>query len=518
MKQTIIFIVLLIFFIISHSYAQWYPQDSGGIWLNRVDFVSVDVGWAGAYWEIIKTTDSGETWNTIYEIPQTNTAVNSFDFVDVSNGWLLMYVSGISGTEIYHTTDGGETWSLQYTSDDLYWEIQFIDENSGWCIGNTTVNPIILITTDGGINWFSEYVDPNNYPDLNLVNFINANEGWAAGQALYKTTDGGFTWTTQISAYTFMMGIQFVNSEIGWYTDSQYLLKTTDGGNSWNQQFYHGTLGWNAAPFFFTDTDNGWIAYHNIIYHTTNGGADWVWQSPGAGLGAADIYFVDENIGWIVGSGGTILHTINGGLPVELVSFTAEVKENTVILNWETATELNNNGFEILRRVYPSERGEISDDSDWNKIGYVPGHGTTTEPQSYFFTDEPLSPANYEYRLKQIDFDGTYEYSEIVMVEVEIPNKFVLQQNYPNPFNPSTNIKFTIPVVETGHAPSVQLKVYDVLGNEVVTLINKEMQAGSYEVEFSATGRDDHTLPSGIYFYKLKAGSFVETKKMVLMK
>ena len=128
MKLTITCLLLLQFFVVSHSYAQWYPQNSGSQWLNKVDFVSVNVGWAGAYWEIIKTTDSGETWNTIYEIPQTNTHVESFDFVDDSHGWLLLYVYEISGMEIYCTTDGGETWALQYTSDDLYWEIQFIDE------------------------------------------------------------------------------------------------------------------------------------------------------------------------------------------------------------------------------------------------------------------------------------------------------------------------------------------------------------------------------------------------------
>jgi hypothetical protein len=192
-------------------------------------------------------------------------------------------------------------------------------------------------------------------------------------------------------------------------------------------------------------------------------------------------------------------------VPVELVSFSYEINEkNDVTLSWITATETNNWRFEIERKTVNYQ---------WEKIGFVDGYGTTIKPQFYSFIDESLQTGKYQYRLKQIDYDGSFEYSDIVVVEIGIPNEFTLEQNYPNPFNPTTKIKFSIPFVETRDRVSVQLKVYDVLGNEVATLVNEEKPAGSYEVEWYATG-----LPSGIYFYQLTVGSFIDTKKMILLK
>jgi hypothetical protein len=193
-------------------------------------------------------------------------------------------------------------------------------------------------------------------------------------------------------------------------------------------------------------------------------------------------------------------------IPVELVSFTAELNENNVVLKWITATENNNNGFEIQRKL---------DNPDWEKIGFVEGHGTTTEIQEYSYTDDisNIKGNSVTYRLKQIDFNGSFEYSKEVLVEIVTPLDFALYQNYPNPFNPSTKIKFSIPYVGTSLMKFVQLKVYDILGNEVVTLVNEYKPAGSYEINFDARG-----LPSGVYFYQLKAGDFVSTKKMILLK
>jgi len=205
---------------------------------------------------------------------------------------------------------------------------------------------------------------------------------------------------------------------------------------------------------------------------------------------------------------------------VELQSFTAEVFGSTVQLFWSTATEINNSGFEILRGVYPERnRRAQNDNNGWEKISFVPGFGTTTEVHHYSFIDESLPAGNYQYRLKQIDFDGTFEYSNIIEVTIDAPSIFSLEQNYPNPFNPTTKIKYEIPLSppllkgESEAGGFVTLKVYDVLGNEVATLVNEEKPSGTYEVEFGGTN-----LPSGIYFYQLKTGSFSETKKMVLLK
>ncbi|MCH8034272.1 MAG: T9SS type A sorting domain-containing protein [Bacteroidetes bacterium] len=200
-------------------------------------------------------------------------------------------------------------------------------------------------------------------------------------------------------------------------------------------------------------------------------------------------------------------------IPVELISFTASVTVNDVHLIWSTATELNNSGFEIQKLNPPLNPLPGGGPKRWVKIGFVFGHGTTTEQQNYSFIDESVSSGKYQYRLKQIDYDGTFEYSDIVELEVGLPTEYSLEQNYPNPFNPSTTIQYAV-----SKRQFVTLKVYDVLGNEIATLVNEHKLAGSYEVEFNSMGLIHQTLTSGIYFYQLKAGSFVETKKMILLR
>ena len=195
-------------------------------------------------------------------------------------------------------------------------------------------------------------------------------------------------------------------------------------------------------------------------------------------------------------------------VPVELSLFTASADENSITLNWSTVTETNNSGYEIERKTHFDER--------WMQVGFVPGFGTTTEKKNYEFTDVNLVIGFYSYRLKQIDFNGIFEYSNEVFAEVGTPKNFALFQNYPNPFNPSTTISWQSPV-----SSWQTLKIYDVLGNEVTTLVDEYRPVGKYEIEFNpASGI--RNLASGIYIYQLKAsgqnGTFVETKKMLLMK
>lgn len=187
-------------------------------------------------------------------------------------------------------------------------------------------------------------------------------------------------------------------------------------------------------------------------------------------------------------------------VPVELTSFVGSVQGDGVVLNWTTATELNNQGFEI-------ERSTVSE--DWAKIGYVPGFGTTTEPRSYSFVDNNVSGGTYYYRLKQLDFNGEFEYSDEIEVLVDLtPTNFELFQNYPNPFNPTTRIKYQL-----DKNSFVTLKVYDILGNEVATLVNEDKPAGIYEINFSA-----EDLPSGTYLARLTGAGSTKTIKMTLVK
>ncbi len=195
-------------------------------------------------------------------------------------------------------------------------------------------------------------------------------------------------------------------------------------------------------------------------------------------------------------------------LPVELTSFTGSAKGSSVILNWQTATEVNNYGFSV-------ERASTALGMKWEEIAFVQGHGNSNSPKEYSFTDNlalahDLNLDRIQYRLKQMDFDGKFEYSNIVEVEVAHPANYQLMQNYPNPFNPETTISYKIQA-----ASQVSLKVYDILGREVATLVNEYEQAGKHSVEFRTKNVE---LTSGIYFYRLKSGSFSVTKKLVLIK
>jgi hypothetical protein len=171
-----------------------------------------------------------------------------------------------------------------------------------------------------------------------------------------------------------------------------------------------------------------------------------------------------------------------------------------VILNWRTETEVANFGFDLERS---------SDGITFNKIGFVEGNGNSNSPNEYTYSDdvEKLAGKLY-YRLKQIDSDGSFSYSQVISVVLGVPDQFVLNQNYPNPFNPSTIISWQMPI-----RSHVTIKLYDMLGSEVTTLINEEKEAGYYNIEFNA-----NELASGIYFYNISAGIFNSTKKMVLVR
>ena len=194
--------------------------------------------------------------------------------------------------------------------------------------------------------------------------------------------------------------------------------------------------------------------------------------------------------------------TVQDVVPVELTSFSASFVKNAVNLKWATATELNNKGFYI-------ERSNLKNSNEWQTVSFVNGNGTTTETKQYSFSDHtPLQGLSY-YRLKQVDYDGSFTYSNIVeVVNGGVVNNFELAQNFQNPFNPSTKISW-----QSSVEAQTTLKIYDVLGNEVAVLINEFKPAGNYEVDFNASN-----LTSGVYLYKIEAGNFSQTRKMLLMK
>ncbi|HMU42504.1 MAG TPA: T9SS type A sorting domain-containing protein [Ignavibacteriaceae bacterium] len=193
---------------------------------------------------------------------------------------------------------------------------------------------------------------------------------------------------------------------------------------------------------------------------------------------------------------------VGGALPVELTSFTAAQLNGNVTLNWETASEINNNGFEIER---------AADGGSWMRIGFVSGYGTSTEMHSYSFSDNNINAGKYFYRLKQLDYNGSFKYSDLVEISVA-PETFKLYNNYPNPFNPTTNIVYGLPI-----DAQVSLHVYNSIGEQVAELVNGFQSSGLYKITFDATSQN-HSLPSGIYFVELIANGNVQRIKMLLMK
>lgn len=247
-----------------------------------------------------------------------------------------------------------------------------------------------------------------------------------------------------------------------------------------------------------TAVNTTYIDVATINFTTSNsaGNSNLVW-------GTRELYTISSPTAWVLGSW---LNEDTSPLPVELNSFVAQTYSDTnVKLNWETQTEVNNYGFEVERKVHTSTSLSVT---TWEKVGFVNGNGNSNSPKEYSFVDSnPTGGSKYLYRLKQVDNDGQFEYSDAVEVEI-VPKEFTLYQNYPNPFNPVTRIRYQLP-----QESKVVIKIYNILGAEVLELLNVKKEAGIYEVEFKA-----QNLPSGTYIYRIIADNFTQTNKMILLK
>ena len=266
----------------------------------------------------------------------------------------------------------------------------------------------------------------------------------------------------------------------------------------YNGDGYIDILANDLTSFFYLYTNDG---NGNFETNTINLTSRYSRSTTGDLDNDGDIDLIAQNY-----NTGEVEILLNGDspLPVELNSFTSQINSNSIKLNWSTSSEQNNSGFEIQRSAVKNGTPDT-----WTKIGFTEGHGNSNSTAEYSFEDKNLSSGKYKYRLKQIDFNGNFEFYDLSNeVVIGTPTSTELMQNYPNPFNPVTNISYRLS--ENGF---VTLKVFDNSGREVKTLINEFKEAGYYTNEFN--GSD---LASGIYFYKLTAGDFVQTKKLSLVK
>ena len=407
-----------------------------------------------------------QNWEVVNGISARD--LNSATFVNKNNGTIVGYetIPGQFWGVILQTTDGGKTWfkrAINVNGNLL--DVSFCDEDNGVVLGNSANHYYILRTTDGGISWAQSMLEQLpispikiHYPSINKIIII--------GVGAYYSNDGGQSWKSGYSSVSSWVPLYsaFLDSQNGYivgnqlYMSKSLILKTTDGCQSWTQ-LQPPNFPSNVCIAVAYPSKNAVYAVSNAtIFKSTDGGLNWN-SLHTFSISISGISFTDENTGTIIGSSGLIAHTIDGGK-----TWTSEyINENS--LNFVCMTGANT--------------GIIL---GWDDILYKVDKSTAIKK---------------------------YNYSEV-------STNLNLEQNYPNPFNPTTTIKFSIPSPSQGEGSRVRLvtlKVYDLLGREISTLVNEEKLPDTYEVKFNGTG-----LPSGVYFYRLTSAGFTQTKKLVLLK
>lgn len=501
---------------------------------------------------VYKTTDGGGTW-TAANTGLSNIAVIAMA-ISTSNPQVVYAGTNPGANDgVYKTTDGGGSWTrfvtgIQETArgiqaivvDPTNSDVAYIAVFDG-----LTDSPVGLYkTTDGGNNWnpsvngigaiknfLSLAIDPSN-PNNVYVGTSFTVTTQLGPSTIFKSTDAGGSW------FEINNGLPTDPSEInpvrtltissadpnviiaGLFVNTADLLGglyvSTDAGASWTRKWdgapqLQGTLLRSAAikpgstQEFYVGLDISTVT--NIgVWGTIDGGTTWASFNGGTMLNTYQIRALKFKVAadttlyaGCASTPGAGVYEYTIPVPVEFTSFTANVNGKDVVLNWSTATETNNSGFSVERK---------GNDGNWTTMAFVNGQGNSTVINHYSFIDRNVTYGNYSYRLKQTDYDGTYKYSSVVEAEVLLVNTFALLQNYPNPFNPSTNIKYSIPSDEF-----VTLRVFDILGREVSTLVNQKQSRGEYTINFDAS-----KLSSGVYIYSITAGTFKATQKMLLTK
>jgi len=454
---------------------------------------------AGEAGTILSSTDEGVTWSQVAS--SSSSFINKIFFTNDNTGWYA------AGRYLYKTTNGGTSWSVQYTNSTstyAHLDVRFFDATNGITIARNSNSTLgfVYYTTNGG-TWVLS--SPSSDTTMYSISYLgNKNDAFLCGKSgrLLKSTNAGANWSSVSSGTSnTLYSIYFVNSSVGYAAGAGgTIIKTTDGGTNWSS-LTSGTVQ-DLSDIRFYDELHGMASGANgTVLMTNNGGTTWIQKSLPTNNNLNEAVIVNQTTAFVVGVNTSILKGASLPLPVELTSFTASVRSNTVHLNWETATEVDNYGFEVERK---------DNSTVWTKIGFVEGHYTSNSPKYYNYTDKPTGSGKYSYRLKQIDNDGEFEYSPEVEVLIDnLPNGYLLEQNYPNPFNPETSIKFVLK-----ENTKATLKVYKINGELVATLFDGIAEAGRYyDIKFTGTN-----LASGLYLYTLDAGKYRQTRKMILLK
>lgn len=397
-----------------------------------------------------------------------------------------------------HLLTAEEKWTQQSSPNfnDL-WSVFFCNADTGYAVGGRT----IIKTTDGGQHWKAQSTDVATV--FYCVCFTHPDTGWISGRGgnILHTVDGGENWTKQNSGVPSdraLPGIHFFNSTTGWVAGSNgTILHTSDSGEKWNSQT-SGT-NQNLITIYFADANNGWaVGYYGTIIHTSDGGENWTTQESGTDKILSFVRFTSTRTGYAAGEGGTILKTSNGGKTWgKLITGTGDWLYNLYFLSSMRGWVVGRNGT----IMYTGDGG-----SSW----MFHSGGTDKTIMGVYFVDSRTGWA--------VGAEGTIlHYSTVTSVteseNIKIPSEYVLSQNYPNPFNPTTLINYRI-----RKAGNVTLEIYNVSGQLIRVLLQEAQPEGTHSVVWDGRNSSGLTVPSGVYLYRLRAGDFVSTKKMLFLK
>ncbi|MBN2011737.1 T9SS type A sorting domain-containing protein [candidate division KSB1 bacterium] len=437
--------------------------DDGSKALSKIKFLNENTSWALPYGSslILKSENGSESWQ-----PQTSELLENFDFVRFwgpDTGVVFSWAGnpGCDGYNTYRTVDGGATWrrmNEEPASSKLY-PTTFLTPDTGYTIADPydyMEDRHLCKTIDGGKNWTNIKIEGKR--DIPLTYwFHNANSGLVlmGSRAIQKTVNGGDTWSiVGEMPEPFLWKVFFIDEDYGWLlsNDSTIIYKTENGGREW-QEIALKMEAYELYKIYFVNRNDGWLSTFgrkDKMFKTMNGGIDWI-EVPDLYFSA--VYFLNENVGWISRSS-DILKTHDGGVTWEVLKTNSKRSvESIFALDEKTCWAVGRNGMIIK---------------------YTKNEPAVTQ----------------------------------LIAQPSVPDNITLSQNYPNPFNPSTTISYSLPQNEY-----VTLKVYDLLGREINTLVNATQPTGDYSIHFEAG-----SLASGVYFYELKAGSFVARRKMILLR
>lgn len=512
--STLLIVILFSVFVWSQPAYQWVLKQSGSSLGGPIDYISTNPNlvYYGSNSTIYKSTDMGETFfQTGINVPGASEIKNII--LDESSPGTFIVAIESSPDKILKTTDDGLTWTITLNNASFsYFGIPMTQDPSNPNTIYTMSGTSFYQSTDFGDTWsvissnfgpISAPCDIEVFPDTSII-LIGDN-----GTGIFRSTDYGLTWSQEYSTSGEIptISINYTEAGIAWATKwggGGGLLKSTDYGDTWvAQSSFSGTSMWGVHV---QPTDGNVVitgCYScGSTWRTKNNGLTWTQININSSN--YQISIVDSMNQFAAQGAG--FYKLESGffVPVELASFAGQVIQNDVVLDWTTSTELNNKGFEIEQSF---------DNQNFNRIGFVPGFGTTTESKSYSFRISDAPSGMQYYRLKQIDYDGTSTIYNSVEIDGPVVREFALHQNHPNPFNPSTTISFSLP----GES-NVIIKLFNMLGQQVASVLNSELSAGNHNVDFNASA-----LSTGAYIYTLEARSndgkvFTSTKKMLLLK